>query len=196
MTAVPFPARRVLLGVTGSVAAAEAPGVVVALRQLCGVEVKVVMTTAAASFVSPTVLAVASGHPVVTDENFRAPSPEVPHVALTEWADLLLVLPATADVLGKAAHGLATDALTTCVLAAPCPVAFVPSMNGAMWRKPAVQRNVEVLRADGHGVVPPVRAFSLGSRTFDEGGMAALPDVLTWLGNWLGTERGEHVGVG
>lgn len=183
---VPFPARRVLLGVTGSIAAADTPAIVLALRQMCGIEIRAVMSTAASSFVTPKALAVATGHRVVTEESFRAATPDVDHVELTRWADLVLILPATADVLGKAAHGLAPDALTTCVLAAGCPVVFVPSMNSTMWGKPAVQRNVETLRADGYGVIPPAKGFSIANGTVQEGAMPLLPDILAWIVRWPG----------
>jgi phosphopantothenoylcysteine synthetase/decarboxylase len=107
-----------------------------------------------------------------------ANDPTVVHLDLTRWADLMLVMPATANVLGKAAAGIADDVLTTCILAATSPVVFVPSMNDAMWVKPAVQRNVATLRADGYGVIPP----AVGLAAVDgKPGEGATPDILVVL---------------
>src|SRR5262249_19614274 len=78
----------------------------------------------------------------------------VPHIELTRWADVMLVLPATANILGKAAHGIADDLVSTCIVAADCPVVFVPAMNEVMWRKPAVQPNVAAPAAEGTGARP------------------------------------------
>lgn len=168
--------RKVLLGVTGSLAAAAMPQAVAALRLAGGADVRVVTTPAAASFVTSTALAAAAGRPVVCDG--ATDGLTVSHVELAGWADLVLVMPATANVLAQAALGLAPDLLTTVLLAAACPVVMVPSMNAAMWSKPAVQRNVATLRADGIGVVDPVAGLSLGDSTVGPGAMPPLADVL------------------
>ncbi|QRP46924.1 flavoprotein [Amycolatopsis sp. FDAARGOS 1241] len=88
------------------------------------------------------------------------------HVALGWWADRALILPATANLLGTVAHGLAPTLLTTTVLGADCPVTFAPAMNPVMWQRPAVQRNVALLREDGHDVVDPIpgTAYEVASR--------------------------------
>ena len=197
MPILPFPARRLLLGVTGSITAAQAPALAVALRELCDLDVRAVMTPAAATFVTPKALAVTTRNPVVVDHVQGTHEPTVAHVTLTAWADLVMVLPATADFLAKAAHGLAPDVLSTCVLAAPCPVVFVPSMNPAMWRKAAVQRNVELLRQDGYGVVPPREGLSAADGTVGVGSVPPLPDLVAWVADWLGADQaapsqGEH----
>ncbi|GAB3960493.1 hypothetical protein GCM10027614_82550 [Micromonospora vulcania] len=105
---------------------------------------------------------------------------EVPHLALTAWADLVLVLPATANTLAKAALGIADNLVGTCVLAATAPVVLVPSMNAAMWQRPAVQRNVAQLRADGYGVVPPVPVLALSTGTL--AGRGCRPSRRCWSG--------------
>src|SRR4249919_2125875 len=153
LTAPPLPARRILIGVAGSIAAVTVPQSILWLRHELGIEVRVVMTRQAATMVTPRAVAVASGAPVALDDAPDHNDPAVPHMHLTRWADLMLVVPASANLLAKAAHGIADDLLTTCIVAASCPVVFVPGMNEVMWRKPAVQRNVATLEADGYGVV-------------------------------------------
>jgi len=171
----PFPARRILLGVTGSIEAVTVPQYIMLLRHVLGVEVRAVLTHQATTLVAPRAVAVACGHSVVLDDEEDA---TVVHLELTRWADLLLVLPATANMLARVAHGMADDLLTTCVLAAQCPVIFVPCMNDAMWFKPVVQRNVAVLEADGYGVVPPAEGVSAVDGKV---GLGAVPNIITIL---------------
>lgn len=178
-----LPGRRILLGVTGSIAATGMVQQVACLRLGLGAEVRVVMTAAAARFVTATALGAAAGHPVYTDE--QANGLVVPHVELAAWADLLLVMPATANTLGQVALGLAPDLLTTTVLAATCPIVMAPSTNDAMWSSAAVQRNVATLRGDGITVVEPVAGVSVGDGTLGNGAMAPLTDVLTLVGDAL-----------
>jgi phosphopantothenoylcysteine decarboxylase/phosphopantothenate--cysteine ligase len=169
-----FPARRILVGVAGSIASLTVPQSILWLRHGLGIEVRTVMTRQAATMVTPRAIAVTSGHPVALDDGRPENDPAVPHLDLTRWADLLLVLPATANILAKAAQGTADDLLSTCILAAECPVVFVPSMNEVMWRKPAVQRNVATLEADGYGVIAPVEGLAVAD---GQGTVGAMPDI-------------------
>jgi phosphopantothenoylcysteine decarboxylase/phosphopantothenate--cysteine ligase len=180
-----FPAERILVGVTGSVAAMHMPAIVSAMRALWSVEITVVMTRAAEQFVTPKALAICSRRPVARDADRPSAEPGVDHIELTRWADLMLVMPATADLIGKVANGLAPDLLTTCVLAATVPVALAPSMNEAMWAKPAVQRNAARLRADGYGVIPPATGVAAADGAVADGAMAPLPVAEAWLRRWL-----------
>lgn len=180
--------RRILIGVAGSIAAVAVPPSVMYLRHVVGVEVRAVVTQSAAELVSIRSIAVATGHPVVLDERADANDPGVAHLELTRWADLVLVMPATANVLGKAAAGIADDALTTCILAATSPVVFVPAMNDAMWAKPAVQRNVATLKADGHGVIPPAVGLAAVDGKPGEGAMPDILAVLRWIRCFLNEE--------
>ncbi|MEV0158157.1 flavoprotein [Micromonospora sp. NPDC050686] len=116
-----------------------------------------------------------TGHPALVDEEA---STDVPHLALAAWADLVLVLPATANTLAKAVLGIADNLVSTCLLAAAAPVVLVPSMNRAMWERPAVQRNVAQLREDGYVVVPPVPVLALSTGTFEGRGMPPVEVVL------------------
>jgi len=144
-------ARRVVVGVTGSVAIYKACELVGRMRK-AGAEVQVVMTASAAKLVGPDLFRSLSGREVAA-EMFGSRLGGHPHVDLARWADLVVVAPATANLLGKMAAGVADDLLSTLVLAARCPVLLAPAMNIAMWENPVVQRNLEKLRGLGRRVV-------------------------------------------
>jgi phosphopantothenoylcysteine synthetase/decarboxylase len=189
--------RRVLLAVTGSVAAIHSPGVVQVLREVCGFAVRCLVTPAALTFTTPAALAVTSGAPVAGvpgASDLGTPEmggePLVHHMELARWAELVLVLPATADVLARTAAGMAPDLLGTVLLATEAPTVFVPAMNPTMWAKPAVQRNVVRLRDDGYGVVPPGPGRAASDGSAGTAAMPALPEVLDWTEHWL-AERGS-----
>lgn len=144
--------------VMGGIAAYKVPELV---RQLIkkGAQVQVAMTQSAQEFVTPLTLQVLTKRPVLThtfDE--REPS-QVQHVAMADWCDLALVVPATANGLGKMAHGLADDVVTTTLLAVTAPILVVPAMNVHMYENPATQRNLAQLRADGLTIMEPDSGF-------------------------------------
>src|ERR687887_82594 len=139
--------------VSGGIAAYKVPDLVSQLTQ-AGCEVRVGMTASATRFVGPATFQGVSGHPVQTSIWEREGAPE-PHVELGDWAQLVLVAPATANLLSKLARGQSDDLVTATVLAARCPVVVAPAMNDAMWAKPAVQENVEALRRRGVLLVEP-----------------------------------------
>jgi phosphopantothenoylcysteine decarboxylase/phosphopantothenate--cysteine ligase len=141
-----------VLGVCGSIAAYKAVGLLRALVEE-GAEVSVVMTESARRFVAPLTFEVLSRHPVATDL-FDAPTP-LPHLTLAEQADLLVIAPATANLLAKAALGLADDLLSAMLLATPRPLVIAPAMDGDMWSHPAVQAHVRALRERGAVVIEP-----------------------------------------
>jgi phosphopantothenoylcysteine decarboxylase / phosphopantothenate---cysteine ligase len=155
-------ALRVVLGVGGGIAAYKACEV---LRQLTesGHSVQVVPTRAALNFVGAATFEALSGHPVHT-EVFEDVS-EVPHVRIGQEADLVLVVPATADLLAKAAHGLADDLLTNTLLTARCPVMLAPAMHTEMWEHAATRANVATLRARGVVVTEPASGRLTGKDT-------------------------------
>src|SRR5712691_10163063 len=140
--------REIILGVTGSIAAFKA---VLLLRELtaAGARVTVCLSGNAKHFVGPLTFRTLSGRPVLDDLFDPQSDAAVEHVAIAERAHAVVVAPATANVIAKAAHGLADDFLSTLLLAARAPVLFVPAMDGAMWEHPAVQANVRALRARG-----------------------------------------------
>lgn len=144
--------KRIVLGVTGSIAAYKAVSLLRTLR--CkGAAVSVVMTKAATKFVTPLTFEVLSGARVVTDL-FDAHE-EISHLTIPECADVVLVAPATANFLAKAALGLADDMLTTMLLSAQCPVIVAPAMDGNMWTHPTVVQHVKILKARGVVVLDP-----------------------------------------
>jgi phosphopantothenoylcysteine decarboxylase/phosphopantothenate--cysteine ligase len=146
--------KRVVLGVTGGIAAYKAAELVRLLGKQ-GAEVQVAMTDGAQHFVTTTTFQALSGRPVFTDQwDARMPN-AMAHIDLSRQADLILVAPASADFLAKVAHGLADDLLTTMVLARDCPLLVAPAMNRQMWENPATQRNVGQLAADGIGLLGP-----------------------------------------
>ncbi len=146
--------KRILLGVSGSIAAYKAVEV---LRELMrrGAEVRVVMTAAAERFVAPLTFATLSRQPVLTDLYTLDYGREIGHVAAPGRAHLLLVAPATANVIAKFARGLADDFLTNIYLAATCPLLLAPAMDADMYRHPAVRENLEALRRRGARIVGP-----------------------------------------
>jgi phosphopantothenoylcysteine decarboxylase/phosphopantothenate--cysteine ligase len=149
-----MPDRRVLLAVSGGIAAYKTPELVRALRG-AGHEVRVALTSAAAHFVSPLVLQTLSGHAVRTQLFDPAQEGEIDHIALADWADAVVVAPATADLLARMAHGRADDLVAALLLATRAPLLLAPAMNVNMWRHPATQENVETLRRRGASFVGP-----------------------------------------
>ncbi|WP_438488989.1 bifunctional phosphopantothenoylcysteine decarboxylase/phosphopantothenate--cysteine ligase CoaBC [Streptomyces sp. S186] len=160
---------RVVLGVSGGVAAYKACEL---LRRFTesGHDVRVVPTASALHFVGEATWAALSGNPATTEvwESVH----EVPHVRIGQAADLVVVAPATADMLAKAAHGLADDLLTNTLLTARCPVVFAPAMHTEMWEHPATQENVATLRRRGAIVVEP----AVGRLTGVDTGKGRFPD--------------------
>lgn len=195
-TSQQLPARRVLIGVAGSIASVTVPQSILWLRHELGLEVRVVMTRQATTMVTPRALAVASGAPVALDDAVDHNDPVVRHMDLTRWADLMLVLPASANLLAKAAHGIADDLLTTCIIASSCPVVFVPGMNEIMWRKPAVQRNIAMLETDGYGIVAPVEGLAVADGRPSAGAMPEIDAIFEWVTRFLQERRGADAPTG
>jgi phosphopantothenoylcysteine decarboxylase len=153
--------RELLIGVTGGIAAYKTAALVSRLVQ-AGAGVTVVMTRSATKLVGPKTFEALTGRPVGTGVFGRGAHP---HIELAEAAELLCVAPATANILAKAAHGIADDLLSTVLLSFDGPVLMAPAMNTVMWQKPAVQRNVAQLRADGVELIDPEEGYlSCGAR--------------------------------
>lgn len=140
--------KRIVLGVGGGIAAYKSAELVRRLRDQ-GAEVRVVMTQGGREFITPLTLQALSGHPVHLDLLDPAAEAAMGHIELARWADLVLIAPATADLMARLAQGVANDLLTTLVLATDAQVALAPAMNQAMWRDPATQVNAELLRSRG-----------------------------------------------
>lgn len=150
--------KRVLLGVAGSIAAYHAAGVASGLVNR-DVEVHVAMTKAGASFITPLTMQSISKNRVFVDTLQEEDPSEIVHVALPQRCDLLLIAPATANIIAKIAHGIADDMLTSMVLAAyDIPKIVAPAMNTRMYENPATQANLEILKSRGWQVIEPREA--------------------------------------
>lgn len=146
--------KSVVLGVTGGIAAYKAAGVVSRLKKL-GASVDVVMTKNATQFVTPLTFETLSNRPVTVDTFARDHSFEVEHVALAQKADLMIVAPATANVMAKLCFGIADDMLTTTLLATKAPILLAPAMNTGMWEAAVTQQNLQTLLARGVFTIGP-----------------------------------------
>jgi phosphopantothenoylcysteine decarboxylase len=146
--------KTILLGVTGSIAAYKAADLTSRLiKSDC--EVCVIMTAHATEFVTPLTFQTLSRHPVTTGIFDEKQSWHPGHIALADRADLLLIAPATANIIAKLAHGIADDALTSIALASRAPLLIAPAMNGKMWQHPATQENVATLTSRGAEFIGP-----------------------------------------
>jgi phosphopantothenoylcysteine decarboxylase/phosphopantothenate--cysteine ligase len=168
--------RELIIGVTGGIAAFKTAALVSQLIQQ-GVGVTVVTTAAAEQFVGPSTFAALTGRPVASGTFEPQHYPLGAHIELAERGELLCVAPATANFLAKAAHGIADDLLSTLYLCFSGPVLVAPAMNGQMWNKPVVQRNVAQLRRDGVHLVDPEEGW-LSCRQRDVGRMAAPEKIV------------------
>ena len=162
--------KCVLLGVSGGIAAYKMPNVASALRK-AGAEVHVVMTQNATQFITPLTFESLTNHRCVVDTFARDFQYDIAHVSLATAADLILVAPATADVIAKLAHGIADDMLTTVVLAARCKKLVAPAMNTAMLENPITQDNLAALEKYGFSIIPGQRPLGLPS-----GGQWKMPE--------------------
>src|SRR5262245_799462 len=166
---------KVLLGVTGGIAAFRAADLVLLLRR-AGHEVRVVMTEGAQQFITPLTLETLSGNAVATRLWEPPAAHNVEHIELAQWPDVVAIAPATANVIGKVANGIADDMLTTVVMASlpRTPVVIAPAMNTKMWLNPIVQRNVAFLTSLGRYRFIAPRESLLACGDYGEGALAAL----------------------
>ena len=168
--------RRIILGVTGSIAAYKAAALASSLVKE-GAEVTVIMTEAAQRFVSPLTFETLTRRPVVTDMWTRTLYREPVHIGLAEWGNLMIVAPASANFIGKLANGIADDALSCMALAVPDSPVIAPAMNDAMYRHAAVQENLGKLKQRGCRIVEPAEG-RLASGKLGIGRLAPLDDIL------------------
>ena len=172
--------REIVLGVSGGIAAYKAAALASLLVQH-GAGVTAVLTRNARRFVGCATFAALTGRPVATRSFDAAVHPLGAHIELAARADLVVVAPATADLLAKAAAGGADDLLTTMLLCAECPVLMAPAMNAAMWSKASVQRNVRHLAEDGVRFIGPATGW-LSCRRQGTGRMAEPEDIAAEIG--------------
>jgi phosphopantothenoylcysteine decarboxylase/phosphopantothenate--cysteine ligase len=167
--------KTILLGVTGSIAAYKAPSILRKLMSL-GAEVFVVMTRNATRFIAPLTFQALSGRPVLVDMFAPLTNWQIEHIALAERADLVLIAPATANVMGKIASGIADDLLTTTVMATKAPVVIAPAMNVDMYENPIVQDNIKKLEGLGYTFVEPGVGI-LATGVEGRGRLAEIEDI-------------------
>ncbi|HTN74678.1 MAG TPA: flavoprotein [Pirellulaceae bacterium] len=168
--------REILIGVTGGIAAYKTAMLVSKLVQ-AGASVTVAMTPAAAKFVGPPTFSALTGRNVATEVFDDPDYPLGAHIMLAQRAELFCIAPATANYLAKCAHGLADDLLSTLYLATAAPVLVAPAMNCEMWEKPATQRNLTQLQADGVEIIEPDAGW-LSCRQQGKGRMAEPERIL------------------
>ena len=165
-------AGRILLCAAGGYQSYALPGFVLSLLKHVADDVQVVLSRSAARLVSRYAVEVASRHPVFVEMEDTGPDVFVPHIELGRAADVVLVYPATVNILGKVAQGIADELIAALVLATPAPTVFVPGVNPGMWTHPAVVRNVATLRSDGYLVLEPPPVVEVATRE----GMDAIQD--------------------
>ncbi len=146
--------KKVVLGVSGSISAYKMANVASMLGKLhC--DVQVILTQAGAKFITPDTFEALTKNPCIMDDFDRGNPKEIHHIALGQESDLILVAPASADIIGKMAHGIADDLLTSTIVAATCPVLVAPAMNTHMYENPIVQENIKKLKMLGYGFIEP-----------------------------------------
>ncbi len=184
--------KKVVLGVSGSIAAYKAVAVASALTQ-AGATVDVVMTPEATELVRPLSFQAITHRPVQTDMFSLLAETEIGHVTLGHHADVVLIAPATANTLAKLALGLADDMLATTVLATTAPLVIAPAMDADMYDNPAVQQNVRTLRERGATIVEPGHG-RMASGLVGQGRLAEPPEIVDTLRIVLGRKHGDLAG--
>jgi phosphopantothenoylcysteine synthetase/decarboxylase len=177
--------RSLLIGITGSIAAVSVPSHVLFLRRGLVETIRVIMTESAARLISPAAMRAYSGQPVFVNGFDGTAGLAVPHIQLPVDADAVLVMPATANIIAKAAHGVADDLLSSAITASRGPVVFVPCMNERMWFNKAVQRNVELARTNGYHVMEPRIGVEVADLQPTHGVMPPLEQIIGMLADLL-----------
>lgn len=188
-----LPDRRILLIISGGIAAYKSLDLIRRLREH-GFSVRPVMTAASQEFVTPLAVGALSASHVYVDLFSREDEQDVGHIRLARECDLVLVAPASADLLAKMAHGLANDLASTILLATGRPVLVAPAMNPKMWSAPATARNIETLSTDGIHFIGPMRGEMAESGEAGLGRMAEPLDIVAEVSRLLGASTGPLTG--
>jgi phosphopantothenoylcysteine decarboxylase/phosphopantothenate--cysteine ligase len=183
--------REIVLAVCGGIAAYKSADLCSKLVQL-GAGVTVVMTQAAHQFITPLTFEALSARPVRTHAFDLKDSSDPQHIGLTERADLLLIAPATADIIAKSAHGICDDLLSTMICAAACPLVFAPAMNNRMWENPITQENVQKLQRLNHRFIGPDAGW-LACRNVGPGRMSEPQAIVDEVVNLVGDVKNKSV---
>lgn len=150
-----FKDKNIVIGITGGIACYKACDIVSYLKHE-GANVKVIMTKNATEFIQPLTLETLSNNKVIIDMWNKRSDGEVEHISIAQWADLFLIVPATANIIGKVANGIADDMLSTTIMATPAPVIFAPAMNNEMYNNRIVQDNIKKLKEYNYLFIEPV----------------------------------------
>ncbi len=185
--------KKIVLGVTGGIAVYKAVDLVSRLRK-AGAEVRVVMTKAAAEFVTPLTFKEISGNSVAVSMWAENQEFNVEHIALADWADLIIVAPATANILAKAANGIADDLLSTVILAAKSPIIVCPAMNCQMYANPITQSNLKKLAEFGFVIMSPASGF-LACGTSGIGRLPEPSEIVSFVRHYLSLKNGDLKGL-
>ena len=177
--------KKILLGVSGSIAAYKAAALTRLLVK-AGAQVKIIMTPAAADFVTPLTLSTLSKNPVLT--NLTESDSWANHVMLGRWADIMLIAPLSCNTLAKMATGLCDNLLLAVYLSATCPVVVAPAMDEDMWHHPSTKKNIETISAYGNYIIP-VENGELASGLVGEGRMAEPESIVKWIDDFFLNEN-------
>jgi phosphopantothenoylcysteine decarboxylase/phosphopantothenate--cysteine ligase len=189
-----FAGREIIVAVCGGIAAYKVADLVSKLVQR-GAGVSVCMTDEAQKFITPLTFQALSGRPVRTDMWHLQESSDPQHIAITERADLMLIAPATANLLAKVATGLCDDLVSTMICAAACPVVFAPSMNNRMWENPITQENVAKLAKLGYRFIGPESGW-LACRNVGSGRLTEPQRIIEELAGMLPPPKKKSGGPG
>ena len=160
--------RKILLGITGGIAAYKIPSLVRLIKK-AGCEVEIIMTEASSNFVTPMTLSTLSGHEVWRDKDFDF---RIPHIKLSQWVEVLVIAPCTANTLAKLAHGIADNLLTSAFTAAKCPVIIFPAMNERMYDNPSTRENIRILSERNIHIAEPLT----GALACGDSGKGRMPE--------------------
>ena len=185
--------KKIVLGVTGGIAVYKAVDLVSKLRKE-GAEVRVVMTESAAKFVTPLTFKEISGNVVAVSMWAEAQEFNVEHIALADWADLMIIAPATANILAKAANGIADDLLSTVILASKTPIILCPAMNCQMFDNPITQNNLKKLADYGFIIMQPATGY-LACGTSGIGRLPEPAEIISFTKNFIAHKDGDLKGL-
>jgi phosphopantothenoylcysteine decarboxylase/phosphopantothenate--cysteine ligase len=185
--------KKIVLGVTGGIAVYKAVDLVSKLRKE-GAEVRVVMTDSAAKFVTPLTFKEISGNVVAVSMWAEAHEFNVEHIALADWADLMIIAPATANILAKAANGIADDLLSTVILASKTPIILCPAMNCQMFDNPITQNNLKKLANYGFIIMQPATGY-LACGTSGIGRLPEPAEIISFTKNFIAHKDGDLKGL-
>jgi phosphopantothenoylcysteine decarboxylase/phosphopantothenate--cysteine ligase len=184
--------KIVLVGVTGAVASVGLPMYISTIKKILEAKVIVMLSKNASRFITPYSLSLCSGNETYTDTYDLKGDTLVPHIKHTDEANIMLIMPATANIIAKAAHGICDDIISTSIIAASCPVVFVPSMNNRMWQSNALQANLKRIKELGYHYVEPENGIEIEGGKESYGGMASSETVISLLKKFFNNET-EYV---